>query len=142
MANIERGFVAIDLDKPRRVLLDFTAMAELEAFTGKTVSELFSTNGQYGFDILRKLLWAGLIHEDKRLEKNPQEGVRVAGKLIDFAPGDSFFEKISYVSKKISEAIALSWGTEKKDVAAGVLAKVEGPGVGVPPSDSPMALSA
>jgi hypothetical protein len=110
----EIGTVPIELDRQRRLRYDITALAELESLTGKSAGDIFGGDEDqkmFGLDMVRKMLYVGLIHEDTSLMKNVKAGVRRAGDLIPFAPGKNLSEKLTYVSGKITEAITASWGS-------------------------------
>ena len=138
----ERGIVEIVLDRPRKLKFDLNAMAELENVAGgRSIAELFDPDRKPGLDILRKLLWAGLLHEDPSLGRNSEAGVRRVGRLIEeHAQGKTLIEKVSYVSQKIGEATTIMWGTgdgaeNPPPAAPGAQpTKVESPGTGQPPS--------
>lgn len=93
MANKERGYVAIELDKPRRLRYDLNALAEIEEGTGKPLTALEA--GNMGVKDLRLILWAGLIHEDEELT------LKDVGKMVSG-------ENIGEVLAKIKEAIELA----------------------------------
>lgn len=69
MANKQRGYVNIELDKPRTLRYDLNALAELEDATGLDVGEIekLAQSGKLGMKFIRAFLWAGLIHEDAEL---------------------------------------------------------------------------
>lgn len=114
MPNAQKCEVLIDLDRPRVLRYDLNALAELEEATGKTIGELFGKEvSSYGIDKLRKILWAGLIADDPSLLRDPREGVRKVGRLIEEAPGADLKEKLLSISRKINEAFALAWGPGK-----------------------------
>jgi len=58
-------YTEIILDKPRRMLYDLNAMAAYEEKTGKSFLDI--PKEQINATMLRVILWAGLIHEDKTL---------------------------------------------------------------------------
>lgn len=89
MANKQRGYVEIKLDKLRRLRYTMNALAEIENKLGMPVSELDSA--KLGVKEVRTILWAGLIHEDKDLTEEQ------VGDMVDL---DNFEE----VQKKIAEA--------------------------------------
>ena len=64
-----KNFADIELDKPRRLLIDFNAMCNFEEATGKAFLEFADsmTAGTAPMKDIRALLWACLIHEDKSL---------------------------------------------------------------------------
>lgn len=77
-ANPARPGFPIVLDRPRRILFDLNALADLEAETGRN---MLSPEGWAPFEAmdatsLRLLLWAGLRHED------PELTLAAAGGLI------------------------------------------------------------
>lgn len=98
MANKHRGYVEIELDKPRTLRFDLNALAELEEafdipldkigtlFTGKRLAAN-----------VRKLLLIGLKHEDESLTE------KQVGAMID---GWS----LSDITAKINEAFGASVG--------------------------------
>jgi hypothetical protein len=99
MANRQRGHVAIELDRVRRLKYDFNAVCELEDALGKPVTQLKQEN--VGFREMRAMLWAGLLHEE------PDLTIQEAGALAGEA------ESIEYVTEKVVEAFALGLGGEK-----------------------------
>jgi hypothetical protein len=101
MANRQRGYVDIQLDKARRLCFDFNAICELEDVMGKPVTQLQENN--VGFKEIRALLWAGLLHEDRDLT------IEEAGALIDEA------ESVQYVTEKVVEAFTLGLGLREGD---------------------------
>ncbi|MZP28686.1 hypothetical protein GTO91_03000 [Heliobacterium undosum] len=98
MANKQRGFVDIDLDKPRRLRYTLNALAEIEDKLGLTVTELGEAN--LGLKAIRTFLWAGLIHEAPELTE------KAVGDWVDF-------ENMAYVQTKIAEAFETA--TRKND---------------------------
>jgi hypothetical protein len=58
-------YVEIELDRPRRLLYNLNAMAAYEDKTGKNFLDI--SNETVNATLLRVVLWAGLIHEDKSL---------------------------------------------------------------------------
>lgn len=67
-----KNFVDIELDKPRRLLIDFNAMCSFEEAAGKAFLEFADsmTAGTASMKDVRALLWACLIHEDESLTVN------------------------------------------------------------------------
>jgi hypothetical protein len=92
MANKHRGEIAICLDKERTLRLTSNSIVKVEKELGFPITKL--NEDTLGFEAIRALLWAGLLHEIKDL--TPDE----AGDLMD--KGD--FEEIS---ERISEALTL-----------------------------------
>lgn len=92
MANKQRGYVDIELDKKRRLKFNMNALSELEDAMGKPVTQL----NNVGMKELRALLWAGLIHE------NPNLTLQDAGNLIEL-------ENIEYIGEKVTEAMTLAF---------------------------------
>ncbi len=74
--------IPIDLDRPRSILFDMNALAELDQQIDESPFSYIAKAGrdlQHGrVNVLRVLLWAGLIHEDPKLT------ITGAGKLINF----------------------------------------------------------
>ena len=74
----EDKYTPIELDKPRRLLLDLNAMVDFEKATGKNFSSL-------GKDIsaseLRALLWACLRHEEELLLQSAVGAMIHAGNM-------------------------------------------------------------
>jgi hypothetical protein len=111
MANKQRGYVGIKLDKARNLRFTTNALAELEDVLGHPVTKMDQDN--VGIKTLRAMLWAGLLHE------SPDLTIKEAGSLMD----DGNMQEIS---SKLSEALELTFG--KNDNAKN---KVSGPiGVG------------
>lgn len=108
LANKQKGFVSIKLDKQRKLKFTFNALCELEDLLGKGLPEL---EGNIRFKDLRALVWAGLLHEfEEDAEWTPEK----SGELIDKADG------IKDVSDAVSEAIQIAMGVEDEvEVADG-----------------------
>ncbi|MBC9785502.1 hypothetical protein H1S01_13425 [Heliobacterium chlorum] len=98
MANKQRGFVDIDLDRPRKLRYTLNALAEIEDKLGVTVTKLSEVT--LGIKSIRTFLWAGLIHEDANLNEKD------VGSWVDF-------DNIEYVQAKIAEAFETA--TRKND---------------------------
>ena len=58
-------YVDVVLDKPRRLLYNLNAMAAYERETGKNFMAI--SEEKMSATIVRAILWAGLVHEDKDL---------------------------------------------------------------------------
>lgn len=142
MAEKVRG-VQIDLDKTRHLKFNHNAIAVLENVVGKTVSEIFSSLGTaMGFDMLRTLLYAALIHEDFSLRKKPtHEGLWLVGEWIEESIGDTPLERLSYVQGKLTEALTAAFGEPQKNVEtpAPTAGASLGSGTGTTPSGQPSA---
>lgn len=111
MANKQRGYVTVSLDKLRNLKFTTNALAELEDTLGQPVTQLNAET--VGIKTLRAMLWAGLLHE------SPDLSITEAGALMD--DGD-----LSEVSTRLSEALELAFGSNDKSKN-----KVSGPiGVG------------
>lgn len=95
LANKQRGYVAIELDRPRKLRYDTNALAELEDVMGKPITQLTETT--VGVKALRAMLWAGLLHE------SPDLTIREAGELMDYAD-------MKTIAEKVTEAIGLAFG--------------------------------
>lgn len=98
MANKQRGFVEIELDKKRTLRYTLNALAELEDRLGVSVSEL--ANVTMGMKQIRAFLWSGLLHESPDLTE--QE----VGNMVDF-------DNMEYISQKITEAFTASTKNSK-----------------------------
>lgn len=93
MANKQRGFVEIELDKKRKLRYTLNAVAEIEDKLGCAIQDLAEKN--LGIKALRTMLWAGLLHEDKEITEE------FVGDLVDF-------DNLHYAQEKITEAFALA----------------------------------
>ena len=86
MANKHRGEVEISIDgKPRTLRFTFAALESLEQAAGfESVADLGVALDRFSFALLRKMLWAGLLHETPDLKAedigNPD------GALLDWTP--------------------------------------------------------
>lgn len=103
MANKHRGYVTIELDKPRKLRYDTNALAELEDVFGKPLGELFQDQDVVklaGVKTLRALFWAGLLHEQ------PDLTIKQAGELMDYSD-------IQTIGEKVAEALQLAFGGEQ-----------------------------
>jgi len=98
MANKQRGFVDIELDKARKLRYNLNALAELEDKLGTSLSDL--DEDKMGVKQIRTFLWAGLIHED------PEITEQEVGEMVDF-------ENMEYINEKITEAF--SKATKRKN---------------------------
>jgi len=114
MANKYR-YVDIELDKPRRLRYDLNALCELEDRFNKPIMELLKDVGQnMSIKLVRTLVWAGLIHEDKDLTEAQ------VGEMIDLS-------NIIEVQEKLTEALSTSFSgknpkgpvTKKKENQSG-----------------------
>lgn len=95
MANTQRGYAVIELDRPRTVKFDVNAIAELEDALGKPISQLNETN--VGIREIRAMVWAGLLHE------NPKLTLREVGEMI---PPD----RLKEIADKITKAFQSAFG--------------------------------
>lgn len=102
-ANKYRGEVSIRLDRVRTLKFTFNAFAEFEALTGKSIQQVFQDQEALGFGLMRQLLWAGLIHEDKTLT------VEQAGDLMEAGEGSNLTEKLQYVTEHIVKAVQFAF---------------------------------
>jgi hypothetical protein len=85
--NKTAKYIDIELDKPRRLLFDLNAMAAYEKETGDNFLDL--PKKAVSATLLRVVLWAGLIHEDKALTidqvgamLDPENMVSVQEKIV------------------------------------------------------------
>lgn len=122
MANKQRGYVEVTLDKKRRLKFDLNALSELEDALGKPVTQL--NDGTVGMRELRAMVWAGLLHED------PDLTLRDTGELIDL-------ERIEEITEKVTEALTAAFPQ-----GGGKNGKGGPTGTGRKPSASPSGRSA
>lgn len=94
MANKQRGYVDIELDRKRRLKFNMNALSELEDVLGRPITQL--SDQTIGMKELRALLWAGLLHED------PDLSLQEVGALVEM-------ENIQLISEKITEAMMLAF---------------------------------
>ena len=112
MANPKRGEVEVLLGRDpesgelvRRTLrMGFNAFASLERLTGKSVQEL-AAPGRMGLGDVRDILWAGLLHEEPRLQPE------TVGAWMDHTP-----EELATWMVACAKAITLGLGVRKEDV--------------------------
>lgn len=101
--KIKSPAVWIELDKPRLLLIDFNAMAELHDATGRTVEEAFQFDKPVeerkppSLLFMRDLVWAGLLSGSDEKEK-PLTAKQVGCLIQDYGAG--------YVFGKLTEAFA------------------------------------
>jgi hypothetical protein len=95
MANKQRGYVSIQLDKARNLRFTTNALAELEDMLGHPVTKMDQDN--VGIKTLRAMLWAALLDE------SPDLTIQEAGCLMD--QGD-----MQEISASVSEALELAFG--------------------------------
>ena len=98
-ANKYRGEVPIRLDRVRTLKFTFNAFAEFETMTGQSIQGVFSDSESIGFNMMRNLLWAGLMHEDATLT------VKKAGELMELADGDNLTKKIESITGCVVKAV-------------------------------------
>jgi len=91
--------ILIELDQPRNIRLNTNALVKVEEVLGKPLSEF---GAAFGLKEIRALLWAGLLHEDRKLSLDD------VGDLID----EAGFE---YVSTKVGEAISIAMGHKEEE---------------------------
>ena len=98
-ANKYRGEVPIRLDRTRTLKFTFNAFAEFENLTGKSIQGVFADTENLGFNMMRNLLWAGLMHEDATLTG------KKAGELMELADGKNLTEKIESITGCVVKAV-------------------------------------
>lgn len=99
MANKKRGYVSVNLDKPRKLKYTFNAFCELED-KGMNLLELKEDN--FKLKDIRLLVWAGLRHELPDL--TPED----AGELIDYG-------NLKEISDAVAEAVQVAFNVESVD---------------------------
>jgi hypothetical protein len=75
-----RAGIRIELDKPRRLRFDLSALADVEERLGVESIEQFFDQ-PLNFRTIRTILWAGLVHEDPSLTE------KEVGRWVD---GDNY----------------------------------------------------
>lgn len=90
-----KGFIEIELDKPRRLKYDWNAVAEIEDRHDTSLIELMEAISEKKIGRLRIALWGGLIHEDESLT------LKQVGEMINF-------ENFTHIMEKVTEAIQIS----------------------------------
>ena len=105
MANRQRGYVEIELDKPRKLRFTLNALSEIEDKLGVSFTEIGEVLKKPKMKDLLVVLWAGLIHEDEDLT------IKEVGNMIDISD-------LEMVSEKLGEAFAAATGevNQKKDI--------------------------
>ncbi|QGG47654.1 hypothetical protein [Heliorestis convoluta] len=98
MTNKRRGFIDIELDRPRQLRYTLNAFAEIEERLGVPLAEL--GNIKLGMKTVRTILWAGLLHEDISITEEE------VGDMVGF-------EKLEYVQRKIAEAFEVATGKKE-----------------------------
>ena len=76
--DIREVRIPIELDKPRTLLFDLNAFAELEERFG-SMDKAFDAMQKGSLKAARTLLWAGLLHEDVKLTE------RMVGSMVTMA---------------------------------------------------------
>ena len=108
-----KGSVPIDLDRRRQLRFDENAMAELTDATGKTLGDLLKTAESGDWFAMRALIWAGLLHEDRALLRQPKEGMRTVGQwMSQAAAGETVMARLKYFSERLEQAFRSSFGEE------------------------------
>lgn len=92
MANTERGFVPITLDKERTLNYTLNSLIDIEEKLGVPMEEM----GDIKMSIknVRVLLWAGLTHEDEKLTE------RQVGAMVNLT-------NLGAVQEKVTEAFSM-----------------------------------
>lgn len=115
-------YVAIELDRPRRLRFDINSLAELEDVLGGNLFSVFQQD-RLGIKFLRAFVWGGLRWEDKSLTMHQ------AGDLIqDYLERGGTLESLMQTLTKaieLSGLVAAGPGTDSSPSA-----EVKG---GIPP---------
>src|SRR5262245_42092058 len=94
---------------------------------GKNAAEAL-TAGALGFETVRALIYAGLVHEDHSLRRmQREEGLYQTGQLLSEAPGETVTEQMSYLSRIIQEAMTAAFGGQEKNVLGGASPRESNP---------------
>ena len=105
--DIREVRIPIELDKPRTLLFDLNAFAELEDKFG-SLDQAFQKMQQDSVKATRTLLWAGLLHEDENLTE------RQVGAMISLTNVESIMEQIT---EALTAALPEDTGDAEKTVA-------------------------
>lgn len=90
--------VYVQLDKKRRLEIDFNAMA---AFEDETGDSLFTLGENLSAKQLRALLWAACLHEDPELK------IETVGKHVTM-------KNLNEINEKLGEAMQASNGNSEQ----------------------------
>ena len=91
LRDVKEIAVPLELDKPRTLMFDLNAFAELEGKYGNMEQAFFAMQSG-SMKAARTLLWAGLLHEDEKLTE------RQVGRMVTL-------ENLGVVMDTISEAL-------------------------------------
>ena len=105
--DIREVRIPIDLDKPRTLLFDLNAFAELEDKFG-SLDQAFQKMQQGSVKATRTLLWAGLLHEDENLTE------RQVGAMISLT-------NVEKIMEQITEALTAALPEDTGDAEKGFL---------------------
>jgi hypothetical protein len=97
VANKQRGFIEVELDKVRHIRFSLNALEEMEEALGVSVDQFGDALTKGGIKAMRKFLWIGLKQEDPELTE------KQVGDMVDIG---SFLE----MQGKIGEAFAAAIG--------------------------------
>ena len=86
--DIREVRIPIELDKPRTLLFDLNAFAELEERFG-SMDKAFDAMQKGSLKAARTLLWAGLLHEDAKLTE------RAVGSMVTLGNLEVLMESIT-----------------------------------------------
>lgn len=89
MANKQRGYVEVELDKKRHFRFTMNSLEVIEDELGFQLHEM--KDKQLKIKEIKVIMWAGLIHEDGELTKEQ------VGDMIDL-------DNMAYVQEKLGEA--------------------------------------
>ena len=121
--NKYRGEGTVRLDRVRKLKIDLNAMCSFECEIGKPVQEIFvGADGNLrapGFTELRALLWCALLAEDPKLT------VEDAGRLVEFADGHGFQDKIDNATAPIGELLVAQFSPDAKKNAEALSGEIE-----------------
>ena len=112
--DIREVRIPIELDKPRTLLFDLNAFAELEDKFG-SLDQAFQKMQQGSVKATRTLLWAGLLHEDEKLTE------RQVGAMISLTNVEKIMEQITEALTAAHCGMPLLCLSVMTNMAAGVL---------------------
>jgi len=99
-------FEIIVLDKPRKIKFGYKGLLTAQVLTGKKVLEMINDAAMIDVDVLSKLLYAGLQHEDNEL---------TVDKVIELV--DEYADDLTKVMDATTDALCAAIGVKKEKPA-------------------------
>lgn len=91
--------VILNLDRPRKFILDLKGLRRAEEITGKSLFKLVRWS-ELGFSDLSYLLWAGLLGEDPTLTRDQSDELFDAVNVVD-----NFKSLMNFIDQAIARAM-------------------------------------